>query len=206
MPPPIHSNTRSAAAARLAALGFTSVRHAPVDFWRLTTHPPRFEVMVTNPPFSGDNIPRLLAFLEARDEPWLLLLPEFVAAKTYFRDLLARRRSGGAGGSGRPPILFLAPREAPYAFKAPPSIDGGAAGAGGGGGGLGGRTVASGHFTCIWFCSGIPREALLGGQAADVAVAEDVADLPRLAPAGHVTPAERRWRKKQRKLAEAGEG
>lgn len=37
---------------------------------------PEFDVLVTNPPFSGDHIERTLAFALACRKPWFLLLPQ----------------------------------------------------------------------------------------------------------------------------------
>src|SRR4051812_17275892 len=45
---------------------------------------PEFDVLVTNPPFSGDHMSRLLEFCAQRGKPWLLLLPDFVASKKYY--------------------------------------------------------------------------------------------------------------------------
>jgi len=41
----------------LASLGFTNVIHQNVDFWALVkaNQVPSFDVLLTNPPFSGDH-------------------------------------------------------------------------------------------------------------------------------------------------------
>lgn len=59
--------------------------------------------MVTNPPFSGDNMERALAFAAKCGKPWALLLPDFVARKAYFSSTFkirppSQRREGGDGG------------------------------------------------------------------------------------------------------------
>lgn len=39
---------------------------------------------VSNPPFSGDHMARALEFAAGCGKPWALLVPEFVAKKSYF--------------------------------------------------------------------------------------------------------------------------
>lgn len=85
----------------LARLGFDSVRNDNVDFYGAPT--PQFDVLVSNPPFSGDHMPRTVAFAVASGKPWLLLMPDFVAQKAWFRAAvgLSGRDEGGGGGAGR---------------------------------------------------------------------------------------------------------
>ena len=80
-----------AASERLRALGFASASNEDVDFYAAlgdtqsrvddgsTNAPslPAHDVLVTNPPFSGDHCRRLVAFLAARprDKPFALLAP-----------------------------------------------------------------------------------------------------------------------------------
>lgn len=55
---------------------------------------PEFDVMVTNPPFSSDHKERLLQFLidDPRQRPFFLLLPSWVAQRSYWREFLAALR------------------------------------------------------------------------------------------------------------------
>ncbi len=48
--------------AHLSSLGFTSVRNEPVDFYAEVAagRVPEHDVLLTNPAYSGDHIPKLL--------------------------------------------------------------------------------------------------------------------------------------------------
>ena len=127
----------------LGALGFRDVRNERVDFWAAAAagQTPEHDVLVTNPPFSGDNIERLLDFCGGRGrggggegagargggggaasaaaapgrKPCLLLVPDFVCRKAYFQRAVAAH--------GWAP-LFVVPRS-DYRFWAPGRTVGG---------------------------------------------------------------------------------
>lgn len=44
---------------------------------------PPHDVLLTNPPYSGDHMERLLRFCVASGKPWVLLLPNFVVTKVW---------------------------------------------------------------------------------------------------------------------------
>ncbi len=71
--------------SKLSRLGFTKVHNEPVDFY--TCKPPRHDVVVTNPPYSGDHIERLFSWLVKNKKPWFVALPNFVYTKPYFQNL-----------------------------------------------------------------------------------------------------------------------
>ena len=112
-----------AASERLRALGFASASNEDVDFYAAlgdtqsrvddgsTNAPslPAHDVLVTNPPFSGDHCRRLVAFLAARprDKPFALLAPEYVHRKAWFAPLARKFED----------MLFIVPRTR-YAFVA----------------------------------------------------------------------------------------
>ena len=112
-----------AASERLRALGFASASNEDVDFYAAlgdtesrvddgsTNAPslPAHDVLVTNPPFSGDHCRRLVAFLAARprDLPFALLAPEYVHRKAWFAPLARKFKD----------MLFIVPRTR-YAFVA----------------------------------------------------------------------------------------
>lgn len=76
----------------LASLGFPSVYNRNEDCyerWRQKTTPD-FDVLVTNPPYSGDHMERLIEFAVQTKRPWFLLLPQFVHKKDYYRNLTDR--------------------------------------------------------------------------------------------------------------------
>jgi hypothetical protein len=75
----------------LAALGFTSVINECEDFYaRAAAGLPAHDVLLTNPAYSGDHIPRLLDICCASGKPFLLLMPNWVAAKGYYAAAQAR--------------------------------------------------------------------------------------------------------------------
>lgn len=112
-----------AASERLRALGFASACNEDVDFYAAlgdtesrvddgsTNAPslPAHDVLVTNPPFSGDHCRRLVAFLATRprDVPFALLAPEYVHRKAWFAPLARKFED----------MLFIVPRTR-YAFVA----------------------------------------------------------------------------------------
>ncbi len=53
---------------------------------------PDYDVLITNPPYSGEHKMKLLHFLEnnKRAQPFALLLPVYTVTKSYWRDYLAR--------------------------------------------------------------------------------------------------------------------
>ncbi|GFR45479.1 hypothetical protein Agub_g6822 [Astrephomene gubernaculifera] len=61
--------------------------------------------MVTNPPYSGDHKERALEICLRSQRPWALLLPNYVATKAYFSELLT---ATATPASQRP--FFLTPR------------------------------------------------------------------------------------------------
>jgi hypothetical protein len=92
--------------AHLGELGFLSVHNECADFYtniregRLPPH----DVLLTNPPYSGDHVERLLRFVATNAKPFLLLMPNYFCAKPYFLPALteappAKSASAGGGSS-----------------------------------------------------------------------------------------------------------
>ncbi len=78
----------------LNELGFSNVINENRDFYddiRKKTIPD-CDVLITNPPYSGEHKTKLLHFLEKnkRGQPFALLLPVYTVTKSYWRDYLAR--------------------------------------------------------------------------------------------------------------------
>jgi hypothetical protein len=65
---------------RLGSLGFASVVNVPQDCYA-TWNAQQYDVLVTNPPYSGSHIERLVSFLAARRLPFAVLVPNFVVKK-----------------------------------------------------------------------------------------------------------------------------
>jgi hypothetical protein len=94
---------------RLAALGFTNVYNEKKDFYESirTNSLPEYDVLVTNPPYSGEHMERLLRFCTAQDasaprdaKPWFLLLPNYVYTKDYYALVFGTNGAGAKHGIG----------------------------------------------------------------------------------------------------------
>ena len=75
----------------LGQLGFLKVHNEKQDcyqVWSTGVGYPSFQVLVTNPPYSGNHIPQLLQHVTHAnfgDRPWFLLMPTWVHKKDYFK-------------------------------------------------------------------------------------------------------------------------
>lgn len=106
---------------------------------------PQHDVLVTNPPYSGDHIRRALKFCaEEIETPWAMLLPISVLSRSWWAEMaLCLQRSGGAS-----PVAFVAPTTQRYAFeKRRPSGGGSKSGSRGG-------PIAP-EVETIWFLGGL---------------------------------------------------
>jgi hypothetical protein len=105
-----------AVVGHLRSLGFKHVINHCVDFYEAweTGRVPEFDVIVTNPPYSEDHIPRCLQFCQETGVPWFALLPNFVFTKDWFLE------------SGLKPVYIVPQRR--YVYKSPdtlrPSMEG----------------------------------------------------------------------------------
>jgi len=71
----------------LTALGFPQVYNKAEDFYKVVADQqvPEHDVVVTNPPYSGDHFDRLLTFLEQNQKPFLLLLPSHFTKRPAYQ-------------------------------------------------------------------------------------------------------------------------
>ncbi|KAG2453624.1 hypothetical protein HYH02_001839 [Chlamydomonas schloesseri] len=106
--------------AHMASLGFESVHNRNEDFYavRDTKRTPEFDVLVTNPPFSGDHIEATFEFAIASGRPFFILVPQYVSRKAFYLEWL---NNGCA--PGLPPPVFVGPKHEPYVFLAPDRAD-----------------------------------------------------------------------------------
>lgn len=80
---------------KLASFGFTSVINRNRDFYDDIEkgETPEYDVLVTNPPYSGVHMEKILAFCSSqsarKQKPFLLLLPHFVYTKDYYERALS---------------------------------------------------------------------------------------------------------------------
>lgn len=67
--------------------GFDNVYNRMEDFYAkiASNSLPEYDVLVTNPPYSGDHFRRICEFCRASDKPYFLLLPNFVYIKVILR-------------------------------------------------------------------------------------------------------------------------
>jgi hypothetical protein len=77
-------------------LGFTNVVHERRDFYQDIDNGnvPLHDTIVTNPPFSDQHKKRCLEFafhqLRTKNRPFFILMPNYVAAREYYRNLLEK--------------------------------------------------------------------------------------------------------------------
>lgn len=96
---------------RLLKLGFPLVHNANEDFYAAVRECriPSYDILITNPPYSQDHIPRLLEFCANDTKPNFLLVPTYVLKKTYYKRML----------NSTSPNMFLAPRHGRYSYHSP---------------------------------------------------------------------------------------
>jgi hypothetical protein len=78
----------------LASLGYDKVINENVDFYQRIqcNNVPVYDVLLTNPPYSGDHIERLLQFAtKQNDKPFCLLMPIQISHRRYQSLLLVSR-------------------------------------------------------------------------------------------------------------------
>ncbi|CAM9367076.1 unnamed protein product [Scytosiphon promiscuus] len=177
----------------LGQLGFHKVEHSNQDFYKLVREKrqPKHDVLITNPPYSGDHKKRCLEYCRASGKPWFLLVPNYVATKDYYRLAVL----GPAAGPGGEPF-YVVP-ETKYAFDHPEGT---------------GHTDSP--FTGVWYVHcGIHNQAVFEGTAAEKRGGIEVLrSLKELSQTGAVTterrlnPRQRKALKKKRNAAAAAAG
>ena len=117
---------------RLAALGFRDVVNENRDFYADVSNGtmPSHAVLVTNPPYSGDHVDRLISHVVAAKTPFALLIPTYYLGRDVWRRVAASL-------SAQP--FYVCPRRR-YAYLPPAWAREPAAA----------RTTAP--FTTAWFC------------------------------------------------------
>lgn len=64
-----------------------------------------FDILITNPPYSGEHKPRLLEFLKSSGKPFAILLPVYTATKSYWKNFISpEASSGNVSSSTKSPI------------------------------------------------------------------------------------------------------
>lgn len=77
----------------LHAMGYTNVVNKNRDFYKDVESKgvPEYDVLVTNPPYSGEHKPRLMTYLLTTNKPYALLLPVYTVTKSYWKDLVVSK-------------------------------------------------------------------------------------------------------------------
>lgn len=103
---------------RLGELGFTQVYNECEDFYAAVKSGavPEHDVVVTNPPYSGEHLKKLLSFCAGNGKPFFLLMPHFVYTKDYYAPALTRHKNAG-GGVIEP--FYVVPMARRYAYTPP---------------------------------------------------------------------------------------
>ena len=105
---------KGAVIENLCKLGFTQVINKKQDFY--TNPETEFDVVVTNPPYSGDHPEKLIDFCSKYGKPWFLLVPNWVYLKPYWQTTCQkmRQRYGSAP-------FFVAPKKR-YIYHTPKGL------------------------------------------------------------------------------------
>ena len=80
----------------LSRLGFCNVRNRKEDcyaVWSSLESYPEFNVLLTNPPYSGDHVQKLVDFVTSvrfGSRPWFLLMPNWVHKKGYYTEAMKK--------------------------------------------------------------------------------------------------------------------
>jgi len=97
------------AVENLGKFGFENVYNKCEDFYAVVEagQVPPHDVVVTNPPYSGDHVEEIIRFCCKQAKPWLLLLPNYVYRKDFFEPALR---------SGARPVMpfYIAPTQRYY--------------------------------------------------------------------------------------------
>ena len=90
----------------LKALGFNKVRNENKDFYRTlaTGKLPKHDVLLTNPPYSEVHVEKLVRHCAGSGKPWLLLMPNYVYMKPFYR----------RGTAGLDPVYLCPPKRYVY--------------------------------------------------------------------------------------------
>jgi hypothetical protein len=171
-------------------LDFTSIIHEKRDFYHdiESNQVPSHDVIITNPPYSDQHKKQCLDFcweqLVKQNRPFCLLLPAYVAARQYYRQLLQDNDDTGNK------VIYLIPKQH-YQYDHPE-----------------GTGKAESPFDSLWFC-GLPSERSnrlqefidLAAKAGKFRVAQSLAELEELKLISTQTRPNPKQRRKKRKAA-----
>jgi hypothetical protein len=95
----------------LQSLQFPQIINRNRDFYRDIKQRavPNYDVLITNPPFSGEHKQKLLTFIAESSTPYLLLLPAYVVCKAYWKDFVSNKSNSSISNSARKMLYILPP-------------------------------------------------------------------------------------------------
>jgi hypothetical protein len=171
-------------------LGFTSIIHEKRDFYHdiESNQVPSHDVLIPTPPYSDQHKKQCLDFcweqLLKHNRPFCLLLPAYVAARQYYRQLLQDN------DDAENKVIYLIPNQH-YQYDHPE-----------------GTGKAESPFDSLWFC-GLPSERStrlqefidLAAKAGKFRVAQSLSELEELKLISTQTRPNPRQRRKKRKAA-----
>jgi len=82
---------------RLGSFGFENIYNKCEDFYNSTAGPKDFDVLLTNPPYSGNHMEKLFEFCSDKKKPFFLLLPHYVYTKPYFNLIRSVSKDDASG-------------------------------------------------------------------------------------------------------------
>jgi hypothetical protein len=186
-------------------LGFTNIIHEKRDFYHdiKTNQVPIHDVIITNPPYSDQHKKQCLDFcwdqLQKHDRPFCLLLPAYVAARQYYRQLVqdnGNDKDHEDSTLQKNKVIYLIPNQH-YQYDHPE-----------------GTGKAESPFDSLWFC-GLPCELSVRARLQeflDVAVkagkfrvAQSLSELEDLKLISTQTRPNPKQRRKKRKAALGGD-
>lgn len=143
---------------KLSSLGFRNIINQCRDFYADVRDGtvPEHDVLLTNPPYSGDHLEKLMRFVATGScekqtstgrgrgrKPFLLLLPHFVYTKQYYRDVFPQSCEGLSCNP-----FYLVPRSR-YSYTPPEWVSSEK----GGSTAVGRGKVDTAPFPSFWYCS-----------------------------------------------------
>ena len=85
-------------------IGITNFIHEKRDFYAdvEAKRVPDYDILITNPPYSQDHKEKIIAFVADSGKAWALLMPNYVANKSYFLDQVSSMGSSRESVGLRP--------------------------------------------------------------------------------------------------------
>ena len=133
----------------LGNIGFVNVYNRCENFYAMQAagNIPQYDVLITNPPYSGNHIEKLLSFCASSGKPWFCLLPHWVYTKSYYNRHVQN-------------VWYLVKHTIRYAYEPPRWVE-----AGNGSTAIDKGRQSTAPFPSFWYCwyPQIQRQQVLEG-------------------------------------------